>query len=394
MITFTNTMMHNSDPALPLEDVFTQYAAFGGVLDQMYNSLLDEDFADLSGWTVESGSWSVSGNVLTGTGAADYDIMWWDTETPSSFVLDLEVHEDTDMQGIIFRGTNADNCYMLRLETNLVEFAKYSSGSRTVLSNFTPLENAIGEGEGTLRLMVMETSFSGYDYDRWIFMAIWKNDRLLLVAADNIAAIEAGLKFGLAVGNGDTFKLTGARIPDLTDLTPTATLDPDEAPMGGIQRAVLDRVIAVFGRHDGSIRAFRNIPSSVQQDFGPDGTLSIDGNIDLRELANYIRLYYALDWVEVFDTDSINTIGMRFRELTNNVIETKPEAIQEAEAIMRRMKENSETITFSHIRGGLLLEPNDRITAPNDVDYLVSSISLRYDRNTLVVNVEGRLYAW
>jgi hypothetical protein len=180
----------------------------------------------------------------------------------------------------------------------------------------------------------------------------------------------------------------------MTEIIPWSSVDPGEAPFQGIQRAIADRVIKSHVRYDGTLRAWRPKPSDVAQVFTASQESQFSRETDLRELYNHVRLYYSLDWVEVFDPDTYEKYGHRFIEITNTYIEDRDEAYREAQAILRRIKEGAFRAEFRTKRGGLVLEPEDRITLPNNEDYIIDSIAFDYSKNGIVTDIRARKYSW
>jgi len=389
-VTFSEAFMCDMNTALSIEDVFEMYAAFAGVHDTEFDSLIDAfDGGDWSG----DGTWTL-GSSASGTpdGVNDVDVLWWDGDTPTSFVADIHVGSGNGPWTIAFRGNGAGNYYALRVGAFFAEFYKVTNG---VPSKLTEIDSgySVWAGPAHIRLTVREYMFSDREYDNWLLMSAWMDDQFLLSSYDNLQGNDPGVRFGVAVFNGDSQTVyTSIRIPDLAEIVPYSTIDPDETASGAISRAIGDRHIKYFVRWNGALRAWRPKSIAVAQTFTKSHQVKFTLSEDLRELVNHVRMYYLLSWVEAFDQDSINKYGHRFREVISQVIESEDEAYDEASAIIRRSHEAALSSSFLTYLGGLFLEPEDRISLPNGTDYWISSLSWEWRQQRIMVDINGREY--
>jgi hypothetical protein len=372
------------------------YAGFAGVFKTEFDDLLLAPDFDVMDWSAASGTWVMDTSAASGTPSGnDVDVLWWDGDTPTSYTAEIELKAgDTDGPWTVaFRGDGSENYYLARIESGQAAFYKVEYGVLSLLSSFD-IDIDIS-APGTMRLAVREMSFSTYEYDRWLFMSLWLDDHFLGMTGDNIADDQPDVRFGLAVMNGDTLTAySGVRIPDLAASVPYATLDPDETASSAISRALADRVVRSIVRYNGALSSWRPKAASVASTFSRTLQANVKYKRDIRELINHVRLYYLLDWVEAFDQDSLGQYGHRFREISSAVIESEAEAYQEALNIMRWSQESAFGASLNALAGGLFLEPEDRVTFPDDTDYFIDSLQWEYKGHRLYVTIDGRQYSY
>lgn len=399
-VTFQEALVHDMNRGLTIEEIYQMYAAFAGVHKTAFHDLLRADGTDYDGadWTAASGTWDAGEG--TAGGVEDVDILWWSDDTPTSFKMTVEVPglpaNDTGPFTIAFRGDGDNNCYLVRVGYPWVaEFWKVTNGVAEQLSNGAQSGAEVFDGPGTLEIVVSEKTLSNNEGDRWLFMSVWMDGKFLLTAHDNIPDTQPGRKVGLAIMDGDDPTEYGEmRIPDLSEIVPYATIDPDETAQSAIQRAIVDRVLRHFIRFDGTLVAWRPKASAIEKSFELGETTKVSTYTDTRDIANHIRMYYLLSWVESFDDESIELHGRRFREMTSAVIESEEEAYSEAEAMIRRSHQNANTAQMTSPIGGFFVEPEDRVEFPGEVSYIVGSLSWSYRNHRIYVDIDGRSYLY
>ncbi len=393
-VNYKDLVLCNTDPAVTLEDVFRKFGAYGGLLNTKFDSRIDVDTFVAGDWEVGSGTWTFD-TTISGTGNTNtFDICWWKEDLPNTYVVDVELHDASTHQCIAFRGDGAGYYYVLEVNSTSVSFWKVQNHVATKLSDLDATWSTSLVGPGTLRLAVREAMFSDKDYDRWLFMSAWLDGHWLLTAQDHIQNQVLPWRFGLGVRNGETVEFDAVRVPDLTNVVPVATLDPDEAPMSGISRAIQDRVVKFFVRRDGTLRAWRPKPTAVSMGFSTTHLRNLEFAVDTREVVSHLRFYYALTWVDIYNDALCEAYGHTFAQVDNQTVETETEALEEADAMQRRMLEGTRTISFSTLACGPLLEPEDRIAILDDADFLVNSVSMDVEGQKLRVDIKGRLYAF
>lgn len=408
-VRFTDTFVAEMRPALTLEDVYQYLASYGGIHRFSFDSLLSTCAPfDPAEWDTADGTWTFDQTQFTGQadGSGGWHVAWWkgnggdaadNKNFPQSFALEVDTGSNGKNAVIAFRSNGLGDFYAVYIDTAHVTFYKVEDGTWSVLENadYSP-ELDFFVGPASLRLVVRQVMFSEKEIDRWLFLSLWIDDRLVLAARDHLPDSTPGLRWGLGYRNTTTndARYTRVRVPDMTEIIPWSSIDPGETPLQGIQRSVADRVIKGHVRYDGTLRVWRPKASAVQQMFGAGSENHLSEEYNLRELYNHVRLYYALDWVEVFDGESYEAYGHRFIEMTNTYIEDEDEAYREVLAILRRLKESAFRCEFRTKGGGLLLEPEDRVTLSNGKDYLIESITLEYRDRGLVVSLKGRQYAY
>ncbi|WP_119071526.1 hypothetical protein [Aggregatilinea lenta] len=389
-VQFRDCFVCDMAPPLTLEAVYRGFGALGGVHGGAYDALLAGPAFEASEWS-GSGAWSI-GEQISGTGnsGAAYDLVWWSGSLPVSYVVDLAL-EPSPAWVVGLRGSGGSG-YLFELTPSQARFLRLSRTSVEILG---AIDNPASDwtAPGTLRIAVREMMLSDNDADRWLFLSAWLDDAFVFSVGCAIPTAP-GRAFGLGARAGETSVVSALRIPDLTEIIPSASIDPDYTPLQGIQSAVHDRDVKMYVRWDGALRAWRPRPVSVAHLFAEDDTTTMQHTIDLRELATHVRLLYSLSWVEAYDVALYHAYGHRFREVTSGVIENEEDALTEAYNHLRRTKETLRQVSYTSPAIGPLLEPEDRVSLPDGEDYLVDTLTLSYTQNQLVTNLEGRHYVF
>lgn len=393
-ITFDDAFVYDNNEIMSLEDVFRNSAAFAGIHSFSFDSLVDDAFSGLGDWTDAEGVWAILGGGAVGTATAtgggfDFAPLWHDEETRSSTKITGVLQAGNTGACIIFRGDGDDDYYVAEITATTVAFYFVDGGSTSTLSKLT--HGLTITFPCTFEVGVHQDQYSEYTQDRWLFMTLSINGRVMLSAAHNIPDDVPGTNWGLAVAAGYNAMFENVRVPDLADVISWASIDPNESARTGINRAVGDRVVVDFARYDGTLRVFRPKATTSQQTFTKTTSSSLATPVDHRELAAHVRLHFATgEWVDAFDSELYAYLGHKFVEVVNDDIWHEDEAYEEAEAILRRMRERALMYHVTLLRGGFLLELEDRITLP-DGDAIVDSLSFSRERG-IVVSIRGRRY--
>lgn len=392
-VQFKDLLLADSIRTLTLEDVFRIYGEYSGIHRFKFDSLVDTSTFPAGEWTPENGTWVLNSGI-SGTGSVnDYDVCWYDVPIPASFVAEIEMLDGSLEQYIAFRGGAGGNYYLLAVQQTSLAFYKVSGHTPTLL-NSCPAYTTILTGPGTIRLAVRDTYFSSNEEDRWLAMSVWVNDRLYLVAADNISSQVPGYQIGVAAPNGVTTGIDAIRIPDLCDVIPDATLDPGESPLTAIQRAIADRMVNYFVRYDNALRAWRPKAQTRKHSFSDTGIIEHSLETDLREYVTHIRLFYGLTWIDVFESNLMPYYGYHFKELYSSSIETEAEALVEAQNILRRSMEDILHARLKTHEYNPFVEIEDRVQATESFEYVVENINVEYSGGQFVVTIEARMYGY
>jgi len=175
------------------------------------------------------------------------------------------------------------------------------------------------------------------------------------------------------------------RISEMTDFLDWASLDPGEAPTGGLDRAIEGRNLRYFIRADGSLRAFRPKATASAKTFTAPEVEKCNQQFDARQLVSHVRMVGAYTQSEYLDdyhpyapfsAQAINIRtpnaqamgGHRFRVDNNPYLMTAIDCYKEAINSVQRSKQQAVT-GMIQVSGAPLLEREDVITVdplPND----------------------------
>lgn len=396
-IQFDDVTVYDTRQMLSIEDAFRLRGVFAGIHKYEFDSLVNDDFSDLDGWTDPEAVWAISGGGVEASATAtgnSWQIapLWSTAQTRASFKVIATLGQGTTGGAcILFRGNGQDTFYFAQIDADRVGFYKSDKGLISTISELDPQQALTWPG--TITVGVYQDQYSEYAEDRYLFMSIFLDDRLLLAARDHIPGAIPGFYWGLGIRDGYNVTWRDARIPDLSDIVTWSSLDPSESASGSLARTLGDRVVTYFVRHNDALRAFRPKESALSHTFTRRLSKIYRTPTDRRQLYSHVRLYYATgDWVEVFSPALYKAIGHRFIEVNNQDIVHEDEAYREAGEILRRMEERASSYHITAFNHGYLLEPGDRISLP-DGNSIVDTVGWSVEKR-IEVQIRGRKYAY
>lgn len=390
-VKFGDVFIHDANRILSLEDIYRMRAEFAGIHHFSFDSLVSDELLENTGdWEDPLGVWGFNGSAYASpTGSFDFAPLWHAVETPASFKLRAHMSYGASKTGIAFRGNGSDEYYVALLDWPDCGFYHVSpSGVETLIEMDT--QTLILEGD--VELSVYQHQYSEEDNDRFLFMSIWFNDRLILSGYHHIPDDVPGYRWGFAVPPGGDAKWGSVHIPDLCDTVLWASIDPGESALESLRRSVGERVITHFVRPDGSLRAFKPKATQLAYELPEDYVLSRSHGRDTREIISHVRLHYAAGWVDVFDPVLMEHFGHRFAEVQNPDISSAREAHTEASAALRRSLEAVDLYRADMERVGYFLEPGDHILL-NGEHATVDSVAFQHNL-AITTNVTARGYGF
>ena len=385
---FSDHLNHDALPPAVVEDAFRFYGNFAGIHSFSFDSTIDETFASLDDWAVGGGYWEVSSGAVyaTGTGSGWQALFYsGSADIPADFKL--SVRKTGDRGGIVFRGDDTQNYYLLYWTSTSMAFAKVADGSVNDLSVLpTPYS-----GEADIELAVREVRYSdSYTGDHFLTMTVLVDGRTVLTAADCLEGDSPGDILGLAVYDTDTLSSSDSRIPQLTQYVYWCSVDPNETPMGGLRRAIKGRYILYFARWDGTLRVWAPgeqelVATLTDSDLGRRSLVR-----DYRKLATHIRMLGAAMAEGFDDEERYVKYGHRFMEVNYPTLDDEDECYEEGQRMLKRIRAESRRIAFE-IDGHVLLEYGDRVRI-GDTDYVLDQFSSTLTANRIQRNISGREY--
>lgn len=371
-IVFDHHQMHNQERPQTVEDAVRTYFGWAGIHDFSFESeytLASQEVTSASGWDTEIIDQEVPVNVL------------------------VEYHAAAMGHGAVVRyDTNDDTFWIVGVDSNSVGYVlSWDGSSYTTLMQRSVIDMPI---EGDFKIAFRQVRYSDDENDLWNTVSMWGNDRLLFTHLTKVStALTSTYKFGLAAyGANRTF--TNIRIPQLTEFTEWSSLDPGEAPAGGLTRALEGRYVKFFLRYNGSVRAWR--PHAISSAFTFNNSSHIDDKqitLDLREAYNHVRMLGAYEIAEYVRDDLLDNHRHRFLETNNPYLMSEAECYDQARKETYRIEQQTKTGTIS---GAVtpLLEPEDRIAVEDeDDDFLISGFKLELKNTHGQQSMDIRKYA-
>jgi len=236
--------------------------------------------------------------------------------------------------------------------------------------------------------------FGDSDADAYYFVRLWINEVLIFSAAIDpqkfFSRPTAGFGFGYPSIGTSALIVRDFRIAEMTDFLDWASLDPGEAPTGGLDRAIEGRNLRYFIRANGSLRAFRPKATVSAKTFTAPEVEKFSQQFDARQLVSHVRMVGAYTQSEFLDDVHYYTPffeyranrptptalamgGHRFRVDNNPYLMTAIDCYKEAINSVQRSKQQAVTATMQ-VSGAPLLEREDVISVdplPNNYNETV-----------------------
>lgn len=299
------------------------------------------------------------------------------TPLPHSYLLAFDISEPTANWAALVGCTTSGEYYFVGFQNSIPVIKRWNveqSYYEDILrydDNYQLYHPTMGHVEVAFR--ELRFGDSGSDFFRSVSM--WINGTNICQASEQYSVpISGALNFGFSVYSGETVRFNNVRIPQLTAFTDWISLDPGEAPTGGLSRAIEGYYLKYFVRYDGSLRAWRPRQTNSAYDFTLDVMENRTVAQDTRELKSHVRQLGAYTQAEYVRPDLIKTIGHRFAEINNPYLMTEQECVDQAELSIRRLEEKTITESFATTFRPLL-EVEDHVTTPGG-DRIITSRSV------------------
>jgi len=379
-IRFKELLCCSTERNKTIEETTGALFSFAGLHDRSFDDELSDAFATLDGavWDTggATGAWAISSNQLqgTGTGAGAWEGILSLANMPPEAVV--TVYKNGNRGGLWFRMTDLDNGYLFFWTATTCGFQKNVAGSLTDLVEIPKAYT----GEGDITLSWREIKFAATADERWLFMAAWMDEELMVTGVDDISDASPGKLFGFAVYDSDVILFDDVHIPELTEIIDLCPMDIGQSPGSALSRMIGKRHIKYFLRYDATLRMFRPATgTSVYTYDRSEHVTKFDWIVDGRDLIAHWRQVGAWEEADLIDTALVQRgIGTFYRDDNADLL-TEEACYDEAGFAIQRRKENADRIELGTVPQ-VLQEPEDivEVTFARDgttiidaVDYIV-----------------------
>lgn len=364
-VTFQDHRVSDQQLCLTLEETFRAFAAYGGIHDLVFDDLVDE--ASLSYTGITASVWTTQ---------LQMDLL------PSSYVIYYT--KSVARQGMTVGVNSAGAGYTVCTDSSGI-YIYYGGTLKYSLPVTTPTD-------ADVCISFRQVRYSDREDDLWRVISLWMNDQLFLTYTEPADVLIDSPRYGLAAYGTDAMTYTNVRVPELTEFAEWGTLDPGEAPMGGLQRIIQGRYLRYFVRYNGALRVWR--PKSIDEvhAFAEEDIYEGRKALDLGQLATHVRMVGAYTWAEAVDVDMMHQFEHRFREDNNPMLMSEKECYTEAVRTLKRMREQA-IAEQARTPFTPLLEPEDRVSTPNG-DWLISQVDLTLVSGDVNQTVVLNQYVW
>lgn len=373
-----------------VENAFQAYAGLAGIHDTQFDTLP---------YSADTDDWDVNDGLLNIFELADFDLgegigirllsgsdpsIWqtaistFDLPSHNVVIRTLLASDGEEEFGIVVRALDDGSCYIAgRDEDGDIAIIHFDG-----VSTYTPVFKEATD----IKLYHMDVTVSfqevhtGSDSDTfWHVISMWWNDKLVATYIEDYGSspISGSVSWGIATRDTSNPLFARPRLPELNVISDWTTLDPGEAPMSALSRAIEGLNLRFFIRYDGRLYAWKPKAKSEVYEYANKSRMSDYSNgFDQRKLRTAVRVVGGYSEATYHDKDLIKKYEYRFAEVNNPFILTHDEAYREAQLVLMRMLEQATQTQFSHPHTPFL-EPEDRVETPSG-SRLVTGVSVQY----------------
>jgi len=388
---------HDILPPLSTENAFLSFGAFAGIRTFNFDSKYS---VDNTGWTVDAtASITADTTQITVTAPSTPASTWFKAiqgvVVPHSHTLTFKVSA-WGWGAIIGWRSTGEHWLLTCSATGKIQVLKWLAGATDYVIVFSRSAETSVPVVAEILIAFREISFGeasgGEIYHN---ISLYANNKHISTYTERADAglITADIHFGLTAKTNTAIAYSSVRVPELSNVLDWLSIDPGEAAIGGLGRAIDGQHIKFFMRFDGTLRAWKpKLVTAAQTYTDIEDVTQKNITIDARGLKTHVRLTGGYTQAECARPDLIAKYGHRFAEVSNPYILTVSECFEEAGLTIKRMEEQLETETFSASYSPLL-EPEDRIetTAANRI---VTSRSVQADGARMVDSISSRTYVY
>jgi hypothetical protein len=369
-IVFDNNKLHNRSRPQTVESAFTTYASWAGIHQFKY----DDEYAE------------ATRNVSKATGDWEYDVIDYGFEP--NFYCEYHVSQCLG-HGVVVKYIDAESHWVVGISPSGDAEVWSDTAGLSLLKYRMPVDVP---SEGDVRVSFRQIRMSDSADDLWDAVSMWINDRLIFTYTEHVGVvINETVKFGFA-SYDSTYDVTNFRVPLLSAYTEWASLDPGEAPAGGLQRVIEGQYTKHFIRFDGSLRAWRPQTNSSEYTFPEHMLEYTQDKFDKRGLFTHIRMMGAYEQAEYHREDLSAKFGHRFMETNNPYLMSERECYIQAQLEIKRMEEAA-TEESIRIPFRPLLELEDHITTDRG-ERIISSRRWRFTATQIEEEIKAREYTY
>lgn len=379
---FSNLKIYEIGNLHVVENAFRAYASLAGIHEHQFDTLPYS--TDVGDWTYNATTFAYGDQPSL----SDYPGFTLYSESGWLYALSenpLPAHNVVIKTRVFFNASEAFGIIVRALDdgTFLVAGRDYD-GYPVILSYNGSTYTVVYQGDYTLfgsfevTVSFQEVS-TGSDSDTfWHLVSMWWNDKLVANYIEDYGSepISGEVNWGFA-GNTSLVFFENPRLPELNVISDWTTLDPGEAPMSALSRAIEGLNLRFFVRYDGRLYAWRPKARASVYEYANRNLISgLQDSFDQRKLRTAIRVVGGYAEAVYHDKDLIRQYEYRFQEVNNPFILTHDEAYREARLVLMRMLEQATQTQFTHPHTAFL-EPEDRVTTPLG-ERTITGIGIQY----------------
>ena len=374
------------NPEFTLEETMRRFATFAGIHEFQFDSLYDADEVSWQG----DPDISLSGDSVTVEGVSGWDFIYADFLVPASHMVSYTTAAAEHGCVLAYQDEFGDNAgYQVRVSSTAIQIYKVVAGSPSLVFSVP----APADYGNRFDFVFRQYNFSDNKNEVWNFITVYNNDNEIATYGDVYGLSRSEFVIGLMSYSDEVILYDNFRISEFCETAEWGTADPGEYPINGLQRVLEGRYIRFWMRPTGEFRAWkpRSIPLSHAMT-GEESYRVVGRATDFASIATHIRMVGAYLWAEHIAAEDVSKYGYRFAEDDNPMLFTETECYVEAVKQYKRRLEGAVTAQVA-IQNKPFLEIDDRV-AVDDLEYLISSISISVGVGSCIGDLALRKYVW
>lgn len=281
-------------------------------------------------------------------------------QTAHNFAMEFDVERTLSdpAWAVVLGYTDSSNYYIMGVGSDRLPFVTRTFAGTTSTIFKSPETAPL---EGHISISFRERRFREDKSDVWHCFSLWINGWHVMTHLESVGGLLESPMMGFAAWTGSTVIYNNLHIPQMTNFVDWISLDPGEAPLRALERAIEGQYVKYFIRYNGEVRAW--IPRQTDSEHTYTATFDRSQSVDLKDLKTHVRQLGAYEQAEYVRADLVRKYGHRFTELSNPFLITEQECLIQAELAIKRMEEEADIESFTAIYNPVL-EIEDHITTP------------------------------
>lgn len=313
----------------------------------------------------------------------------WGRSLPRNFLLEFDYDSDHDAWQVLLDVQSATSFITMGPQDGSIDIGEFSDGQHTNLFTQSMRTPFSGRVKVAKREELLGDSVGG---TVWHTYSMWINDIPVLHYTRPGTYSYHVRQIGFGYWGQGEVKFSNIRIPELSEFLDWSSIDPGEAAMGALSRAIEGRYVKYHIRPNGELRAWIPKPTPSVHTYALEDFYSDGFTIDRRAVKTHVRQHGAYVYADYIDHELVKVYGHQYAEINNPYLLTPDECLEQARLTVRRMQEQALSQNFETPYHPLI-EIEDHVTTP-DGERIVGSRNVAYEPGGATDSIQSRAYIY